>query len=138
MAIDNDDFDDPFVDADGICRCFDCQTFFNTDVTRPIIEVTADEATAALSVWNDERCLDRLARYNTNVCPRHASNELLLCKLGYASQPDGTKCICAYYRRKRCHVKYELHMDIMRLPDDPIVMNNAWGACSKKTGDIKE
>jgi hypothetical protein len=137
---DTTDWLDAEVDTTGMCRCDECQTYFNDDVVRPIIQVKSEDYTRAVEIFNSFEAKDRRSRYHP--CKRHHYVELtstpdeskgpIICKVEYCRVHElhdehGLDCIMMNYRYPNCQIKY----DFILKPDNTFSLY-ARGLCRDK------
>ena len=142
--LDSDSLGDIYNDENGTCRCDDCETYFNEDVTRPIIEVSPEDYQRAMTKFNEPAVIQRRSRFRP--CRNHhfvekssdldpakqvetPSQQVIICKVEHVMVFDigdtvGSKYIKVCYRYPNCQVK----CDFTLKPNHEVELY-AWGAC---------
>lgn len=99
-----EEFEDwDFKDANGICRCHECQMYYNTDVQRPIIKVNPDDYDKAIQYYNHVTVQQSMLKHKKTP----GSNNPLLCGVEYAEGPD-YPLVVIHYKYPNSQMKYEL------------------------------
>lgn len=109
ITINDENIKHPNIDNKGICRCPECETYFNKDVQRPIINISEEDYKFA----NDIISLLKISARLKSYCPKHVSGPII-CKFEYWEwHGRNDQSIEVSYKFKKCQLKHYvvIHMD---------------------------
>lgn len=97
-------------DDEENCSCDDCITYFNTDVIRPIIEVTDNIHIHVDKILEKDIVQKHMKDYAMICCPNHViDNKLMICKIMTSILNDDLEDVpTVKFKYLDCSVKYTM------------------------------